>query len=375
MKEGMTMRLRLSLHRTQGQSVIVVALALVLLVGMAGLGLDGANAFNRRRNAANAADAAVMAGANTLIAEQRKDPLASNGATAVRDAVAEYLDDHGIDPSDANNSWTAYYVDSAGTRLGAVNNSGQINTSARGISIDVRNTFNTWFMGVLGRSTLTVGGASTAIFGKKKLDGGDILPITMSEDAAEDMENNEGTEFVFGPSSGAFKVNPGNFGAVSLDPDEDDPNATGNNADCTNPSSPEDNPSYWWCNGTPHDISVGDWLYGDPGEIAANLVDEIDYRLTTNPYGLVPVYDTTNCEGAVDPLEVTPDNPCGGNNARYRVVGFLVVKLTEYHLPSNPKTISAEYVDYVSSTGAIDPNSPVTGLYAINLIKTPGTLQ
>jgi hypothetical protein len=59
---------------------------------------------------------------------------------------------------------------------------------------------------------------------------------------------------------------------------------------------PEDNRSYW-CNGSPHDISVGDWLHSDPGQIAAKLVDEIDF------------------------------------------------------------------------------NSPVTGRYAINLVKTPGALQ
>jgi hypothetical protein len=365
---------RLLVQQAEGQSVILIALAIVVLVAMAGLGLDGANAFNQRRNAANAADAAAMAGANTLITQERLSPVGSS--SAVYSAVSQYLSSHGIDPSSAANPWTAYYVDNSGARLGTVSNtSSAVNTSARGISVDLKNTFNTYFMPVLGQSTLTVGGSATAIFGKKKLDGGDILPITMSEEAAEDMQNNEGTEFVFGPNSGAFEVNPGNFGAISLDPDEDDPNASGNNADCFNPSAPEDNPSYWWCNGTPHDISVGDWLHGDPGQIAANLVDEIDHRLTTNPYGLIPVYDTSNCEGTVDPLEVTPSNPCGGNNASYRIVGFLVVKLTDYHLPSNPKTISAEFVDYVSSTGAIDFNSPVTGLYAINLVKTPGTLQ
>jgi Flp pilus assembly protein TadG len=366
------MQRRFFLQHTQGQSILLIALVMVVLVAVAGLGLDGSNAFNKRRNAANAADAAAMAGANTLIAQERES--SGGSASIVYSAVSEYLDRHGIDPTSADNPWTAYYVDSSGTRLGTVSNtSSAVNTSARGISVDLKHTFNTYFMSVLGQSTLTVGGSATAIFGKKKLDGGDILPITMSEEAAEDMENNEGTDFVFGPTSGAFKVNPGNFGAISLDPDENDPNASGNNADCFNPSAPEDNPSYWWCNGTTHDIGVGDWLYGDPGEIASNLVDEIDHRITTNPYGLVPVFDTSNCEGTVDPLEVTPNNPCGGNNARYRIVGFLVVKLTSYHLPGNPKTISAEYIDYVSSTGAIDFNSPVTGLYAINLIKTPGT--
>jgi hypothetical protein len=63
------------------------------------------------------------------------------------------------------------------------------------------------------------------------------------------------------------------------------------------------------------------------------------------------------------------------NNHQYNIVDFLVVEVTDERLTGNPKTITATYKDYVVSTGAIDPNAPVTGLYAINLVKTPGTLQ
>ena len=61
------MKPRLTRHHEQGQSIVVIALAIVVLVGMAGLGLDGANAFNQRRNTVNASDAAAMAGTNTII--------------------------------------------------------------------------------------------------------------------------------------------------------------------------------------------------------------------------------------------------------------------------------------------------------------------
>jgi Flp pilus assembly protein TadG len=357
------MKLQSTLHRTQGQAAVIIALAIVVLVGAAGLGLDGANAFNQRRNASNAADAAAMSGADVLIREQREDPLDSNGAVAVRNAVSTYLSNHGIDPTSPNNPWTAYYVDSSGSRIGAVSTSGSVNTSAKGVSVDLRYTFGTYFMPVLGRSTLTVGGSATAIFGKKKLDGADILPITMSKQAAEDMKDDEGDTYVFGPDSGAHKINPGNFGAISLDPDEDDPNRSGSNHDCLNPSSPppDDNPRYWWCNGTDHDIEVGDWLYGDPGELSGNVRTEVQWRIANQPYGLIPVYDTSN--------------DLSGNNTRYRIVGFLVVELTGEHLTGGTKTISAKYKNYVVSTGAIDFNSPTTGLYTINLVKTPGTLQ
>lgn len=351
---------RLHTHRSPGQSIVLVALALVLLVGVAGLGVDGANAFNQRRNAANAADAAAMAGASALIAQQRTNP---NGpASAIYAAMAGYLSDHGVDPNSPATSWVPYYVDANGTRLGAVgNSSAPASSAAKGVSLDVQYTFDTWFMQILGRASLNASAAATAIFGPRKVSGGDLLPITMSQQAADEMRDHDGTSYVFGPDSGAFKVNAGNFGALSLDPSENDPNAIGNYSDCTSPSGTPDNPSYWWCNGTEHEINVGDWLYGDPGEIAGSLKDEVQWRITHNPIGLVPIYDTSN--------------DLGGNNTQFRVVGFLVVELQSQHLTGNPKTITARYKDYVVSTGAIDPNAPVQGLYAINLIRTPGTLQ
>ena len=47
----------------QGQALIVIALAIVVLFGFAGLTIDGSRAFSDRRNAQNAADTAAMAAA------------------------------------------------------------------------------------------------------------------------------------------------------------------------------------------------------------------------------------------------------------------------------------------------------------------------
>jgi Flp pilus assembly protein TadG len=51
----------------RGQALIVIALALVGLVGMMGLVVDGGNAFNDRRRAQNAADAAALASAHARL--------------------------------------------------------------------------------------------------------------------------------------------------------------------------------------------------------------------------------------------------------------------------------------------------------------------
>ena len=162
----------------------------------------------------------------------------------------------------------------------------------------------------------------------------------------------------------AYKVEPGNFGVLSLNPDES-PNQTGNYADCTSPGSPPpDNLAYWWCNGTPHEIEIGDYLYGDPGQMSGNLEDEVEWRILHRPLGLAAIYDATNT--------------LNGTQTQFRVVGFMLLELQSQCLSGagcQPKTITATFKDFQVSTGAIDPNSPVIGLYAINLIRTPTTLQ
>jgi hypothetical protein len=54
-------------HLERGQALIVVALAIVGLVGIVGLAVDGGNAFNDRRKAQNAVDAAALASAYARI--------------------------------------------------------------------------------------------------------------------------------------------------------------------------------------------------------------------------------------------------------------------------------------------------------------------
>jgi hypothetical protein len=55
--------------REQGQILVVFALALIVIIGMVGLVLDGGSTFAQRRAEQNAADLAAIAGANTYLHE------------------------------------------------------------------------------------------------------------------------------------------------------------------------------------------------------------------------------------------------------------------------------------------------------------------
>lgn len=65
----------------QGQILVIFALALIVIIGMLGLILDGASAFAQRRGEQNAADLASIAGANAY--------MNTNGSVALRTAAAK----------------------------------------------------------------------------------------------------------------------------------------------------------------------------------------------------------------------------------------------------------------------------------------------
>ena len=65
----------------RGQILVIFALALVVMIGMVGLVLDGGGAFAQRRSEQNAADLAALAGANAY--------LNTNGTVAQRTTAAQ----------------------------------------------------------------------------------------------------------------------------------------------------------------------------------------------------------------------------------------------------------------------------------------------
>src|SRR4030095_2195683 len=69
-------------HTERGQALIVIALALVGLIGIAGLVIDGGNAFQDRQQAQNAADAAALASAHARIQGGRVVDAAMAAAAA-----------------------------------------------------------------------------------------------------------------------------------------------------------------------------------------------------------------------------------------------------------------------------------------------------
>jgi Flp pilus assembly protein TadG len=339
---------------------------LVLLVAMTGLGVDGANAFNQRRNATNGADAAALAGTRALIAQKQ-----AGGGTnrAVYDAVEEYLNEHGLDQG-VGFTWEAYYVDRFAERgttpVQVTNTTTTVPSDAAGVAVDLEYTFATFFMPILGRPDLTVDATATAVYGPvTQVIGGDLIPLIISQQAAQGSQNG-GSICIFGSDSetnpcgdsGAYHIQPGNFGQVSFNPDNA-PNTTGNyNQDCIGvPAQHDDSLSRWWCQGSQYPVDIGDQLWGDPGMLSNSLASEIQWRIDNRPEAIVPVFGYTD-DG-------------NGNNARYTIVGFMAVRLEDFSVTGAAanRWVRAERIDYYTTAGAFSSGAVDAGVYAVNLVR------
>ena len=167
---------RPSQRRAGGQIIVVFALALVVVVGMTGLLIDGGAVFAQQRVAQNGADGAATAGA--VVIAEHLGPATRTGAQvyAAVDAVAT---------STGLEDWTAVYTDDFGAPIGqAVVNSGDIPAGAEGVLVGGDRGVGTTFSRVLGINSLTASADATVVAGDLSPgcvadeDGCTLLPIT-----------------------------------------------------------------------------------------------------------------------------------------------------------------------------------------------------
>jgi hypothetical protein len=344
--------------RSEGQAILLVALALVVLIGAAGLALDGANAFNQRRNTNNAADMAAMAAARTLIARQEQqsedceDDNPSQTGGAINNTVTDYLDDHLLVEGGTYAEPEVLYVNYQGQQIGTVEDGQNVPCDAQGIIVNVGYTFDTFFMGIFGRNDLTVTGAGMAVYGPiGSAIGGDLIPLALDQTAAETFrqseEDDELSVDLFDENLlylNSYDVDLGQVKQISFKPGGSSLSSPGNS--CSS-STPRDNLSYWWCNGSQYELYIGELVDGRSGTVSNSLRSEIQWRINNRPIALVPVYVESG--------------------SQYDIRGFLAIKLERLTLNG----IKATYVDYFIAPGAIvgQGNGLDYQAYAINLVR------
>jgi hypothetical protein len=162
------MRMMSGRRSAQGQIIVIAALAMVAIVAMVGLVIDGGAVFAQQRLAQNGADAASTAGA-LVVAENL------GSATDIRDDKNVYDAVKGIADKNDLKGWTAFYtddtgndiLDGTGNPIPVANVSGQpIPTAARGVRAGGHRDVPTTFSRVVGFDNLVASAEATVVAGK-----------------------------------------------------------------------------------------------------------------------------------------------------------------------------------------------------------------
>lgn len=163
----------------KGQIIVVAALALVVIVGMTGLVIDGGAVFAQQRVAQNGSDAAATAGAVVIAANL-------GSATDIRTNQDVWNAIDAISVENGLGAWTAEYTDDFGTPIGVAitNVAWPIPTNARGVRAGGNRTVETTFSRVLGFTQVQASARATVVAGELSgecvadEDGCTLLPVT-----------------------------------------------------------------------------------------------------------------------------------------------------------------------------------------------------
>lgn len=154
----------------EGQSLVIVAFALIGLLAFLGLIIDGGLAFALRRQLQNASDSAALAGTKELCARQLRSLTGSADEQAILRQIHEFAEKNGVKDSNAtpndgiNSNVTAYFVNRQGNRVGnAIGTNGGVPAGARGTEANTRGSRPTLLATFIGQRIQAIAASAIAI--------------------------------------------------------------------------------------------------------------------------------------------------------------------------------------------------------------------
>lgn len=148
---------------SRGQVIVIVALAMIALLGMVALALDGSYGFLQARRAQNAADFASLAVAKRLEASCQNAQLPPSDQQ-VAATVRDTLDQNGSTPAW---TWSGSYLDASSNRVGSIGG-GSVPPGACGATVTVTPSWQPFVAGVLGYRQLTAQAGASARVGSSQ---------------------------------------------------------------------------------------------------------------------------------------------------------------------------------------------------------------
>ncbi|HSJ54990.1 MAG TPA: pilus assembly protein TadG-related protein [Anaerolineae bacterium] len=319
----------------RGQSAVLVAIAMLVVVIFAAITVDVSSAYLGRRTAQNAADGAALAAARQLMLQYNRGVY---NDTAIKIELNDFGERNGAEDTggvlaDAeNSSVTGIYLDENENSIGVIG-LGSVPPDTYGVEATVYMTTPAFFGGIMGRSGYPIQ-AQAAVVLDMACGVGCVVPI------ATHMWAFTTTAECYNIYNGS---GPGNFGWLNWEL-QGIPCTTGQG--CTSTPELEANLDPDTCRSG--FIEFGEYVAGTPSDRNPNLLrpllmeyidDQIEFT--------VIVWDTTA--------------ELGGANQAYRVAGFARMQLTGYQLSQGASSNVITYGDLGTTCETIgtDPNNGV----------------
>ncbi len=370
-------------RRARGQMIVLFALALIALVLVIGLVVDGGFAFAQRRTAQNAADFAATAGARVVALARLGDTV--NGADGnVQGAITAVLASNHAQPITFDAATGPRYVDRSGTRLTYVGDpglAGKVPVTAQGVSLVAQTSWRPFFLGLIGVNNW-IASANAVAISPSTGGGGGVVPIGVSLASvkgagafptcpAGQTAESCGTQHL---TPGALNL-PGGFGWLKFGCSGPDANndpfglGQGSSGGCSNskpfldtewgtPPAPPN--TYGCCTSVSASAAAGNG--NDIGSLPGNKASVndgtpgVDYVETNNLWVWVPIWDTANGNGS---------------NGYYHIVGYSAFEIV--HIKGGKDIEGVLRLGLDPATGnpydSPDPNLLVTYSGAIQLVR------
>jgi hypothetical protein len=355
-----------------GQSIIVIAFIVMVILALLALVVDVGNAYAQRRVLQNAVDAAAIAGATKLSERGSRDAHGywTNPVTDrdIKMSMDTYARDNGVDP-DSVEMW---YVDKFGDDIAEV---GSLRGSpaphnAMGVRVEGNLSFATYFAHLLGFEDMTVSAPSHAYVLTGPCSGTNLFPMAVNINTFPNGVPQIGETYTM--LGGSPNPHNDNFWWVHWDPRGSNANyQQGPSSQALDWNLADPSRSNLWRTGNWVQRSQGVQMDSQTrclleGRINGNgtLASDCNASMPSivlEPEVIIPIFDShsTACPAGEDP------ETCGqaGNTEGYRIVGFAKFHMTCYY-HSNTK--------YAGNCSACDgaSNKCATG-YFVDWVDEP----
>ena len=286
-----------------GQSILIIALVVMVLLALIALVVDVGNAYAHRRMVQNAVDAAAMAGARMLAFRGSTEPLETVRHREIASAVYDYAEKNGLRRQDVR----AWLILNDGTPTTLHQGSrAEVDSDVVGVGVEGDLPFDTYFAHLLGFSTMqaTADSAAFQIWGP--CTGVCLFPVIISEDTFPNGAPELGQPYVLWEQT---LLTPGNFGWLYWVDGEG--NLRGDPPQGPEVTVLEDN---LVANLPPQNCRSGGWQVGDSihGDNGVNFQPVLDlleqYLSSGSPVTVtIPIYSVAQYEG---------------NNSLFEISGF-----------------------------------------------------